>query len=209
MKILLIGASGMIGSRILKEAASRGHDVIAAARHPEKIDNESAAQSVALDATDADAIARLAAGVDAIVSSVSPRGGGDPVEEATAVGDAVIQATEETGARLIVVGGGGSLKMPDGQYVLDTILPKEYHGEARGMREVFFRLQKTAIDWTYFCPPMVIAPGERTTNYRVGTSRLIQKDNGDSTISAEDFAHALIDELEDPKHLRSQMTVAY
>ena len=208
MNILLVGASGMIGSRILSEAVSRGHCVIAAARHPDKIAKGPNVQAVQLDATDAKAFSALAAKADAIVSATSPRGGGDPMVEAKAVNDAAMTAARTNGKRLVVVGGAGSLSLPNGAPVAET-LPAAYRGEALALRSVLDTLKKSDIDWTFFSPAMIIAPGQRTGRYQLGTTTLLSNDKGESRISAEDYAHALVNELESRAHSRQQMTIAY
>lgn len=206
--ILLVGASGMIGSRILKEASSRGHYVIAAARHPEKIASGPDIHPVKLDATDAKAFAEEARHADVIVLATSPRGGGDPAAEAKAVADAAIATARATHKRLLVVGGAGSLNFPDGRRVVDT-LPQNYRAEALAMRSVLDTLKQSDINWTFFSPPMSISPGTHTGKYRLGTTVLLTDDKGNSRISAEDYADALVNELEKPEHVRSQMTAAY
>jgi putative NADH-flavin reductase len=206
--ILLVGASGMIGSRILKEASSRGHYVLAASRHPEKTATGPNIQPVKLDATDAKAFAAEAQHADVIVLATSPRGNGDPAAQARAVADAAIATARATHKRLVVVGGAGSLNLPDGRRVVDT-LPRNYQGEALAMRGVLDTLKTTDIDWTFFSPPMSIAPGTHTGKYRMGTTVLLTTDKGESRISAEDYADALVNELEKPEHVRSQMTAAY
>ena len=208
LKILLVGASGMIGSRIQAEAASRGHQVTAASRHPEKIKSAANVKAIKLDATDVAAFTAAAKDVDVIVSATSPRGGGDPIKEAKGVGDAAIAAAKASGKRLFVVGGAGSLKTPDGKSVADT-LPAAYRGEALGMRGVLESLETSGVSWTFFSPAMSIAPGKRTGVYQVGTDTVLFNAKGESRISAEDFAKAVVDELEAPKHVNGQMTVAY
>lgn len=208
MNILLVGASGMIGSRVLAEATSRGHHVIAAARHPEKIAAGPNVHSVKLDATDRDAFIALARNADVIVTATSPRGGGDPLKEARAVGDAAIATARATGKRLLVVGGAGSLNLPDGRPLAET-LPAAYQGEALAMRAVLDSLKTSDVDWTFFSPAASIAPGKRTGKYQLGTTTLLADAKGESRISAEDLAHALVNELESPAHSRSQMTIAY
>ena len=208
LNILLVGASGMIGSRVLTEATSRGHHVIAAARNPDKIAKGANVKAVKLDATDKAAFTALAREADVIVSTTSPRGGGDPIQEAKAVGDAAIAAAKASGKRLFVVGGAGSLKTPDGKSVADT-LPAAYRGEALGMRGVLDSLKASDINWTFFSPAMSIAPGTRTGKFRLGKDTVIADAKGTSKISAEDFAKAVVDELETPKYERSQMTIGY
>jgi len=158
LSILLVGASGMIGSRILKEASSRGHHVLAAARHPEKIAAGSGITAVRLDAADRAAFAALARQADVIVLATSPRGGGDPMSEEKPVADTAIDVAHATGKRLVVVGGAGSLNRPDGAPLVDT-LPAAYQREARAMRAVLEALKSSDVDWTFFSPAFSIAPG--------------------------------------------------
>ena len=153
-------------------------------------------------------MAKLAADVDVIVSAVSPRDGGDPIAEAKAVGDAVMAAAKRTGKRLFYVGGAGSLSLPDGRPLAET-LPDLYRNEALGLRGVLDRLKTSDLNWTYFSPASVIAPGEKTGKYRLGATTLLLDAEGQSRVSAEDYAHALVDELEHPAHERAQMTIAY
>lgn len=208
LNILLVGATGMIGSRILTEATSRGHCVIAGARSPDKIKAGPNVKAVKLDATDKGALLEQAKKADVIVSATSPRGGGDPSREAHAVASAEIDVAKALSKRLVVVGGAGSLNMPDGKAVVDT-LPPQYQGEARAMRGVLDSLKATDIDWTFFSPAMSISPGKRTTEYQLGTTTVLYGADKKSAISAEDFAHALVNELEKPAHHKSQMTIAY
>lgn len=208
LHILLVGASGMIGSRVLSEATSRGHCVIAASRNPDKIKAGPNVKAIKLDATDKDALTTEAKKADVIVSATSPRGGGDPAQEAQAVSDAEIAAAKATGKRLLVVGGAGSLNTPEGKAVVDT-LPAQYQGEARAMRGVLDALAASDTDWTFFSPAMSIRPGQRTGKYRLGTTTMLYDAQKKSAISAEDFAHALVNELEKPAHRKSQMTIAY
>jgi uncharacterized protein len=207
MNILLVGANGMIGSRILAESTSRGHH-IATSRHPEKIAAGPNVQAEKLDATDRTAFAALARKADVIVMSTSPRGGGDPIAEAKGVGDTAIAVAHDTGKRLFVVGGAGSLNLPDGRKVVDT-LPPNYRGEATAMRNVLESLKASDVDWTFFSPAMSISPGKRTGRYRLGSTTVLSDSKGTSRISAEDFADALVNELEKPTHRRAQMTIAY
>jgi putative NADH-flavin reductase len=209
LNILLVGASGMIGSRILNEAASRGHHVTAAARHPDKIKKGPNVTAVALDATDKAALTALAKNADAIVMATSPRSTGKPMEEAKALGDAGIAAAKATGKRLFIVGGASSLNGPDGKPLIDTMPAKLRTGEPGAMRNVLETLKSSDITWTFFSPAMHIAPGQKTGKYRLGTTTLITDAKGESKISAEDFADAVVNELEQPKYLKSQMTIGY
>jgi putative NADH-flavin reductase len=208
VNILLIGASGMIGSRVLAEATSRGHRVTGIARRPERIASGANVTPVGLNATDFHALAALARDADVIVTATSPRGGGVPSAEARAIGDAAIAAARRAGRRLFLVGGSGSLNLPDGRPLAET-LPDAYRPEALAMRGVLNSLKASDIDWTFFSPAAMIAPGTKTGSYRLGTTTLLSNDKGESRISAEDFADALVNELEQPANRRSQMTIAY
>jgi putative NADH-flavin reductase len=208
LNILLVGASGMIGSRVLAEATSRGHHVTAITRHPDKIATGPNVRAIGLDATDTKALAAEARHADVIVTATSPRGGGDPAAEARAVGDSAIAAARQAGRRLFVVGGAGSLNLPDGRLLADT-LPDAYRREALAMRSVLDSLKASDIDWTFFSPAAMLSPGSKTGRYRLGTTTLLSNEVGESRISAEDYADALVNELEQPAHRRGQMTIAY
>ncbi len=208
MNILLVGASGMIGSRILAEAERRGHAVVAAARNPEKIKAEGKTRAVRLDANNGKAVGELAKDADVIVLAASPRSTGDARKEANALGDAAIAAAKDAGKRLFVVGGAGSLNLPDGTPIAET-LPDIYRNEALGMRDVRDKLRSSSLDWTFFSPAAEIAPGARTGKYRLGETTLLLDGEGKSRISAEDYADAALNELEKPKHSRGQFTAAY
>ncbi|MHC0054163.1 NAD(P)-dependent oxidoreductase [Actibacterium sp. D379-3] len=208
MKLFLIGASGMIGSRILTEAVSRGHDVIAGARSPDKIVAGPGVTPVQLDATDAATLAPYAAEADVIVSATSPRFSGDAVADGTALGKALIAAATEAGKRVVVVGGAGTLNLPDGSPVMN-VLPPEIVPEATGMRGVRDMLAESGLDWTFLAPAAMIQPGEKTGTFRLGGTVLLSDAKGNSAISAEDYAVALMDEVESPAHSGQVFTVAY
>lgn len=208
MKILLTGASGMIGSRILAEAVRRGHTVVAVARHPERIAAAPGVTAVAADANDAAALIALAGGADAYVSALSPRSGGNPKDETLRWGGAAIEVARATGLRFVLVGGAGSLKLPDGSAVLDHV-PEIYRAEAAAMVALRDVLVQSGVDWTFFAPAGMIAPGERTGTFRVLADVLISDAAGQSFISAEDYAVAMLDELEHPAFRGRIMTAGY
>jgi putative NADH-flavin reductase len=208
MNILLVGASGMIGSRILAEAERRGHAVLAAARKPEKIRTNGKTRTAKLDASNGKAVAELAKEADVIVLAASPRSTGDARKEANTLGDAAIEAAKSANKRLFVVGGAGSLTTPDGKPIAET-LPDIYRNEALGMRDVRDKLKASNLNWTFFSPPALIQPGEHTGKYRLGTTTILLDEKGESRISAEDYADAALNEIEKPKHERSQFTAAY
>ena len=205
MKILLLGASGMVGSRILAEAAERGHEVIAAARSPEKIAEFPGVTAVKADAHDASTFTAYAAEADLVIGAVSPRNGGDALAEATAYAKALIAAKPK---RVIMVGGAGSLSLPDGTPVVD-VLPPEYVAEARGMKAAWDLLAQSDLKWTVLAPSAEIAPGELTGDYTIGGTTLLSDNKGKSHISAEDFADAVINEAEMKTLVGKLATVGY
>lgn len=209
MKIFLIGATGMVGSRILAEAVGRGHEVIAGVRHPDAVPKLAGVTAVAVEATDPATLAPHATVADVIVVAVSPRSTGEPVSEMEAIGRSVIAAAKTAGKRLLIVGGAGSLQHPDGTAVLDG-LPDLYRAEATGMRNVRdILLADATADWTFFAPAGFIQPGDRTGKFRLGGRVIVSDAAGNSTISAEDYAVALLDELEQPAHRRQIFTIGY
>ncbi|PZN94490.1 MAG: 3-beta hydroxysteroid dehydrogenase [Hyphomicrobiales bacterium] len=203
MKIALIGATGFIGSRILTELVSRGHAVTAIVRNPDKVPALDGVAAVKGDIFDKDGLATLLAGHEAVISSVHYLAS-DP--------DALLGAVKQSGAkRYLVVGGAGSLEVAPGVKLVDTPeFPAIYLDEARkGGAYLDLLKQETALDWTFLSPSAIIAPGERTGRFRLGLDELLIDGNGDSRISAEDYAIALVDELEKPAHSRKRFTVGY
>ncbi|HEY1987361.1 MAG TPA: NAD(P)-dependent oxidoreductase [Terracidiphilus sp.] len=208
MKVILFGASGMIGSRILKELIQRGHSVTAFVRNPEKVtaDGVTVVQG---DMTDRASVVTAAKGADAAISAYSPPQT-DPGLVIGVTRSLVSTLAEAKVPRLIVVGGAGSLEVAPGVQVVDTPdFPQAWKAIALSHRDVLPVLKEADLDWTYFSPAGLIEPGARTGKFRVGTTRLIANDRGESRISAEDYAVALVDELENPKHVRQQMTAGY
>jgi uncharacterized protein len=201
MKILLIGASGMIGSRIATEARERGHSVTGVTR-------SGTDGTTVADANDSAAVAGLAAGHDAVVLSVTP--GEDGM---LGTGRAVFAALRSAGvSRLLVVGGAGSLRVPPGVRLVDTPeFPAAWKEGALAQAELLELLREEAgdLEWTYVSPAAEIAPGERTGTFRRGGDDLVTDAEGNSRISAEDYAIGLVDELEKGEAIRSRITFAY
>ena len=211
MRIALFGASGTIGRRIAQEALARGHQVTGIVRDVKKIDDPRI-QAVQGDVTDAASLANLLKGHDAVISAVGPAPGAAPTSPAYAA-RALVQALPKAGVkRLIVVGGAGSLEVKPGMQLVDSPdFPKSWKPVALSHRDALkiFRESGGALDWTYVSPAALIEPGMRTGKYRVGGDQLLVDDKGRSRITAEDYAAALLDELEHPRHLRRRITVAY
>ena len=202
-KVALIGASGFIGSRLLAELSARGHAVTAIVRSPEKVAALPGVTAVKGDVFDKDGLAKSLAGHDAVISAVHFTAS-DP--------QVLLAAVRQSGVkRYLVVGGAGSLEVAPGVKLFNTPqFPAIYLDEAR-KGGVFLDLleQEQVLDWVFLSPSALIQPGERTGKFRLGTDQLLVDAKGDSSISAEDYAIALVDELEKPAHSRRRFTVGY
>jgi uncharacterized protein len=208
MKVVLYGASGMIGSRILQELLSRGHQVTAVVRNPAKI-TAPGVRVLKGDVTDAASVAQTAKGADAAISAYAPPKGEEPTISAALL--TLLDGLDEAGVRrLIVVGGAGSLEAAPGVALVDAPgFPDAYRDIAMAHRDLLPILRESDLDWTYLSPAGFIQPGERTGKFRLGATTLVVDEKGESRISAEDYAVALVDELENPQHVRKQFTLAY
>ncbi|MBF1437586.1 NAD(P)-dependent oxidoreductase [Hoylesella nanceiensis] len=216
--IILIGASGFVGSAILEEALNRGHKVTALVRNPEKIQVKNENLTVlAVDATDVEALSKVVAGKDAVISAYNP-GWGNPrlYEEILENYPKIIEGVKKAGVqRLLVVGGAGVLYVQPGMRLMDSgTLPAELMPAVNGEGELFLNVlsKENDIDWVYFAPPANLGnmgKGIRTGKYRLGTDTLLVDEKGDSFISVEDYAVAMIDELEQEAHHKALFTAAY
>jgi len=214
MKIALIGATGMIGQRVLAEALSRGHHVTVIARDPSKVAKRPNLEVKTGDVTKPETMTPAITGCEVFVSSCAP-----PQNEPRKAIDSVATLTEAVTAaskaakrsiRLIMVGGAGSLEVAPGVQILDTPnFPEAWKPIATAHRDALAALRKTSIDWTYFSPAGLIQPGTRTGRFRLGTEQLVTDAKGESKISAEDYAVALVDEVEKPQFIRKRFTAAY
>lgn len=212
MHLALIGATGFVGSAVLEEARSRGHQITAIARRTAARDFGDGVVPVDVDIADTTALAQALSHADAVISSYVVREGDDP-SSATLRGYAsILDAVARAGVpRLLVVGGAGSLKVPSGERLYEQLgFPAEYHGEAVTFGRVFDTLLgETRFQWSYLSPAAEIAPGERTGAFRLGGDQLLVDEHGRSRISVQDYAVAMIDELERPAHTGRRFTVAY
>lgn len=212
MKIALFGASGMIGQRILSEAVSRGHSVTAIVRNPSKVDvSNPAATALAGNILDPKDVAGTVAGHDAVVSAYGPSHD-TPETVIDSVRSLAGGLQEANVRRLVVVGGAGSLEVAPGVQLVDTPeFPAAWKAVALAHRDALAALKADGgnLDWTYVSPAAFIQPGERTGSFRVGGTQLLTDAEGNSKISAEDFAIAIIDELENRAHVQEQITAAY
>ena len=212
MNITLIGASGFIGTAILNEALARGHHVTALVTRPERLVPHERLTALAADVMD---VARLAAqleGADAVVSAFSGHAQDNILDYFVAGTRAIVSAAREARVpRLLVVGGAGSLEVAPGLQLIDTpAFPAQYKATAEGARQALQLLQQeAALNWTMLSPSAMIAPGQRTGSFRSGLDQLLTGADGSSRISVEDFALAMVDELENPAHPRQRFTVGY
>jgi putative NADH-flavin reductase len=213
LRIVLFGAGGMVGTRIAKEAVARGHRIVPVQRNAGGLDLDGKhLLTVQGDATDPRSVAALAKGADAVVSAVSPRNppGADTLPRAA---KALLEGTRQAGVRrLVVVGGAGSLSVDPRTMLLDSPgFPDAYRPEALEHLEALhvYRREGQGVDWTFISPAAAVFPGKRTGKYQTGEDHVLLDATGKSQISAEDYAVALVDELERGANKGRRMAVAW
>ncbi|WP_101688208.1 NAD(P)-dependent oxidoreductase [Dysgonomonas massiliensis] len=215
MKIVLIGASGFVGTAILNEALNRGVEVTAAVRNPDKIKiSNSNLKTLKVDVSSAENVASVVKGADVVISAYNPGWANPNIYEETLKNyPAILEGVKRAGVkRLLIVGGAGTLFVAPGVRVVDSgAIPAEIMGGVKSLGEFYLNtlMNENDIDWVFFSPAGNLAPGERTGNYRLGKDDLIVDDKGQSNISVEDYAKAMIDELETPKHHQERFTIGY
>ncbi len=210
--IAVFGASGKIGRQIVREAQARGHDVTAVVRDPSELGPHPARlQVVQGDILDPEDVVAAVAGHDAVISAVGPTRDADP-QMLVAAARSLLNALPRAGVkRLIVVGGAGSLEVAPGVQLLDTPdFPEDWKPVARAHRDALAVYRGNEdLEWTYISPAGFIAPGPRIGHYRTAGDQLLRDSQGKSSITIDDFAIAVIDELEHPQHVRQRFTAAY
>ena len=202
-KIAIIGATGRAGSQLLEEAMRRGHSVTAIARDTSKVGERAGVVSKNVDVLDAQALQAAVTGHDVVISAA---------HFATIPSAAVIEPVKRAGVkRLLVVGGAGSLLLPDGTRVIDSEgFPEAYKAEASAGAVFLEDLRREQqLDWTFVSPSAEFVEGERSGTFRLGKDDLLVSSAGRSWITFADYAIALIDEVETPKHVRQRFTVGY
>lgn len=213
--IVLIGGTGFVDSALLSEALSRELNVKVIARHPEKIKATSEHLTVvAGDVLSEDTVAELVKGSDAVISAYNPGWTNPSIVEETHKGySAIINGVKKAGVkRLQIVGGAGSLLVAPGKTVIDAgVIPNEILPAVKALAEVLkdSLLPEKELDWVFFSPAGTIEPGERTGKYNLGLDNLVVNEKGESKISVEDYAKAMIDELVSPKHHQQRFTIGY
>jgi putative NADH-flavin reductase len=210
MNVVVYGATGNSGSEIVKELLRRGHKVTGVARKVDSLKDQPGVTAKTDDLSSADRIAEVIKGADVVVSAYQP-----PADNTDALIDVTrreIEAVKKAGVpRLIMVGGAGQLEVAPGVTLIKSgYLPAEYMPIALSHEKAAQVLKSsTGINWTYIAPAAYFVPGERTGKYRTGTNNLVSDDKGESRISFADYAIALVDEIEKPKHERALFSVGY
>jgi putative NADH-flavin reductase len=209
VEIALYGATGKAGSRILNELVARGHRVTAIVRDAARLRQQDPLVQVKRDdLSDPGRIAAAVNGADAVVSAYgAPQRDPDAIVGVT---ERQIAALNGSAARLVVVGGAGGLFVAPGVALVDSAyMPEAALPIARAHVKAFNTLRASAIDWTYLAPAAYFEPGERTGKFRLGKDELIANAQQESRISMEDYAIALVDELEVPRHHRQRFSIGY
>jgi uncharacterized protein len=203
MKIAIIGATGNVGQRIVDEALHRGHNVTGIARDPFKLSPRNGLTLVQGDANDASRLGQLLIGHDVVISSIMF------LHSDIA---ALVEAVRASGVkRYLVVGGAGSLEVAPGKLLVDQPdFPDFVKAEAtKGGEYLNYLREIKDLDWTFLSPSALFTDGERTGVFRLGRDELLVGSDGKSWISYEDYAIALLDEIENPKHIQQRFTVGY
>lgn len=215
MKVALIGATGFIGSRLLGELLNRGHEVTAIARSADKVTAKSEnLKVVSADVFNSTELAEVLKGNEVVISAYNPGWTNANIAADTTKGyKSIIEATKKASIkRLQIVGGAGSLFASPGKTLIDSgLIPDDYLPAVKALAQVlkeFLPLEKD-LDWVFFSPAGTIEPGERTGKFRLGFDDLVVDANGVSKISAEDYAVAMVDELENPQHHQQRFTIGY
>jgi putative NADH-flavin reductase len=214
-KIVLLGASGFIGAAILKEALNRGLRVLAVVRHPEKITDIHQNLTIKKgDVSSVETVVGLCKGADAVISAYNP-GWKNPeiAEDTLKIYPVILEGVKRSGVkRLLIVGGAGSLYVSPGIRLMDAgVIPDAFLPAVKALAGFYLEIlvKEKDLDWVFFSPAGNIAPGKRTAKFRLGKDDLIVDKEGNSNISVEDYALALLDETENPAHHRERFTIGY
>lgn len=213
--VVLIGASGFVGTAILEELLNRGYCVTAVVRNPEKMTIRNASLSVVkADVSDVNTLAAVCKGKDAVISAYNPGWANPDIYEETLKNyPLILEAVKKSGVkRLLCVGGAGTLFCAPGIRVVDSgAIPAEIMGGAKSLGEFYLNTlcNEKEIDWVFFSPAGSLEPGKRTGKFRLGKDDLIVDETGKSHISVGDYALAMVDELEQANHHRERFTIGY
>lgn len=213
MKVALIGATGFVGSALLKEVLDRGHEVTAIVRDPDKVSPRERLVVIGVDVNDTDRLAASIHGLDALISAFNPGWKNPNLYQDQVRGTAsIIAAVKKAGVpRVLWVGGAGGLETASGTRLVDNPdFPDWVRPGSLATIDALEQLRRDPqLDWTFLSPAAEMRPGTRTGKFRLGGDRLLVDANGQSRTSVEDFAVAMIDELERTAHSRQRFTLAY
>lgn len=214
--VLLIGATGFVGSAILNELVARGHKVTAVARNTDKVAKNENVTAVKADVANVDEIASLAKGKDAIISAYNPGWTNPDIKRLIETNyPRILEAAKKSGvSRLLIVGGAGTLFVKPGLRVVDSgAIPAEIMDGVRPLGDFYLNtlMHEDDIDWIFLSPAGAFdEKGERTGKFRLGKDDLIiDPSTGTSHISVQDYAVAMVDELETPAHHKERFTLGY
>ena len=216
--VVLIGATGFVGSAILNELLSRGHKVTAVVRHAAKLPQNDNLTAVEEDVANADAIANIAKGKDAVISAYNPGWTNPDIKHLIEVNyPKIVEAVKKSGVgRLLIVGGAGTLFVKPGLRVVDSgAIPAEIMDGVRPLGDFYlnYLMKEHDLDWVFFSPAGAFEDadkGQRTGKFRLGKDDLIiDPATGTSHISVQDYAVAMVDELEKPAHHQERFTIGY
>lgn len=213
MKVVLLGATGFVGSAILKEALDRGHQVTAVVRNQGPLNPTPELKIQITDVYDWAALAAVIVGHDALISAFNP-GWKDPdlyadqVRGTTSILKAIKSASVK---RVLWVGGAGGLEVKPGVRVIDAAdFPAAIKPGSLATIDALAQLRREpSLDWSYLSPSANMKSGTRTGKFRLGSDQLVVDASGHSNISVQDYAVAMINELEHPAHIRKRFTVGY
>lgn len=214
-RIVLIGASGFVGSALLEEALNRGHQVTAVVRNPAKITITSSNLFVVkADVSSAETVADVCRGFTVVISAFNP-GWKNPdiYDDTLKIYSAILEGVKKAGVkRFLCVGGAGSLFIAPGLRLMDSgSVPPALLPGVKAMGDFYLNVlcREKEIDWVFLSPAADMRPGKRTGKFRIGKDNLIEDERGNSAISVEDYAVAMLNELEKPAHHRERFTIGY
>jgi hypothetical protein len=212
MKVAIVGATGRAGIRLTEEALSRGHEVVAIARGAASLGTRQNLTTAAVDLNDTDALASAMAGAEAVLYSYRAAEDLDRVAATAQVTKSALDAVKRAGIhRFLIVGGAGSLEVAPGQLNVDQpAFPEASKPTAVATMNIYKAAQDApGLQTTYMCPTGKFFEGERTGTFRVGGTAILKDKDGQASISFEDFAVAMVDEMENPKHTGEKVAVGY
>ena len=213
--VVLIGASGFVGTAILNELLNRGHKVPAIVRDPAKVTASNPnLKVIQADVTDTDVLIEASKGKDAVISAYNPGWKNPNIYEETLKNyPLIVDSVKKAGVeRLLIVGGAGTLFYAPGKMVMDADdVPAKLLPGIKSLGEFYLNTlrKENDIDWIFLSPAANMTPGERTGKFRIGKDDLVVDVNGDSNISVEDYAVAMVDELEQKHHHKERFTIGY